>query len=88
MPRGGHVKLIIGVDGTCQIDALNFTGPACRAATQEIANALFEENKKHRGGFLLLVQTPEWEFATAIADKDGRTSVGAVREQSFLTPRE
>ncbi len=40
MSRGNHVKLIIGVDGTCQIDALNFTGPTCRAATQEIANAL------------------------------------------------
>ena len=40
MPRGKHLKLIIGVDGTCQIDALNFTGPTCEAATQEITAAL------------------------------------------------
>ncbi|UCG16918.1 MAG: DUF2997 domain-containing protein [Phycisphaerales bacterium] len=40
MPRGKHVKITIASDGTCQIDALNLTGPACKAATQEIANAL------------------------------------------------
>jgi hypothetical protein len=40
MPRGKHLKLIIGVDGTCSIDAVNFTGPSCQAATQEIAHAL------------------------------------------------
>ena len=40
MPRGKHIKLIIGVDGSCNVDAINFTGPACQAATQEIAAAL------------------------------------------------
>ncbi|MHC4236432.1 MAG: DUF2997 domain-containing protein [Planctomycetota bacterium] len=40
MPRGRHVKLIIGVDGTCQIAAVNFTGPTCQAATGEITAAL------------------------------------------------
>jgi hypothetical protein len=40
MPRGKHLKLVIAVDGTCRIDALNFVGPACLAATQEIARCL------------------------------------------------
>ncbi len=43
MPRGKHVKLIIGVDGTCSIDAINFTGPACQAATMEITTALGDQ---------------------------------------------
>ena len=40
MPRGKHIKLIIGVDGSCKIDAVNFIGPACQAATLEITAAL------------------------------------------------
>ncbi len=40
MPRGKHIKLIIGVDGTCQVDALNFSGSSCKVATEEIAAAL------------------------------------------------
>jgi hypothetical protein len=40
MPRGKHVKLIIGVDGSCSVDAINFTGPSCQTATQEITVAL------------------------------------------------
>jgi hypothetical protein len=40
MNQGKHIKLIIGVDGTCSIDAVNFTGPSCQVATKEIAHAL------------------------------------------------
>ena len=40
MLRGKHLKIIIAADGTCTIDALNFAGPACQAATQEITAAL------------------------------------------------
>ena len=40
MPRGKHMKLIIGVDGTCQVDAINFSRPSCKVATEEIAAAL------------------------------------------------
>jgi hypothetical protein len=40
MPRGKHVKLIIGLDGTCQIDAVNFTDASCQSVTREIAAAL------------------------------------------------
>lgn len=35
-----HLKLIIDVDGTCRIDAVNFVGPACQIATQELTAAL------------------------------------------------
>ena len=40
MPRGKHMKITIGVDGTCSVDAINFTGPTCRTATMEITSAL------------------------------------------------
>ena len=40
MSRGQHVKLIIGVDGSCQIDAVNFTSASCQSVTREIAAAL------------------------------------------------
>ncbi len=40
MNRGKHLRIVIATDGTCTVDAMNFTGPACKAATQEIAAAL------------------------------------------------
>ncbi len=40
MPAGKHMKIIIAADGTCRIDALNFVGPACQAATQELTALL------------------------------------------------
>ena len=40
MPRDKHVKIIIAPDGTCAVDAINFTGPSCQAATGEITAAL------------------------------------------------
>ena len=40
MLRGKHVKIIIAPDGTCAVDAINFTGPSCQTATGEITAAL------------------------------------------------
>ena len=40
MPRSKHVKIIIAPDGACTVDAINFTGPSCQAATGEITAAL------------------------------------------------
>lgn len=40
MPRGKHIKIIIASDGTCAVDAINFTGPSCQTATGEITAAL------------------------------------------------
>jgi hypothetical protein len=60
MPRGKHVKLMIGVDGRCSIDAVNFTDASCKSITQEIAAAQGgqiahqhdkpEARIRHRGG--------------------------------------
>jgi hypothetical protein len=40
MPRSKHLKIIIGVDGACSIDAISFTGTACQVATIEITTIL------------------------------------------------
>ena len=40
MSKTKHLKLIIGVDGTCSIDALNFTDASCLSVTMEIQAAL------------------------------------------------
>ena len=40
MSRGKHIKIIIAPDGTCTVDAMNFTGRSCQVATGEIAAAL------------------------------------------------
>ncbi|MBN2445772.1 MAG: DUF2997 domain-containing protein [Phycisphaerae bacterium] len=38
--RGKHIRVTIAPDGTCTVDAINFTGPACQLATGEITAAL------------------------------------------------
>ena len=40
MTRDKHVRITIGVDGSCRIDAVRFTDASCQSATQEIMNAL------------------------------------------------
>jgi len=40
MPHSKHITVIIAPDGTCSVDAINFTGPACQVATGEITAAL------------------------------------------------
>ncbi len=40
MPRTKHIKITIRADGTCTVDAINFTGPACQVATTEITQSL------------------------------------------------
>ena len=48
MPHGKHIKVVITVDGTCSVDAINFTGPACQAATLEIATVLGGQIERQR----------------------------------------
>ena len=38
--RHKHVRLIIRQDGTCAVDAINFTDATCTQATQQIMQAL------------------------------------------------
>ena len=40
MRRERHIKMIIRADGTCTVDAMNFTDGTCMRATQEITRAL------------------------------------------------
>ena len=40
MRREKHVRMIIRADGTCTVDAMNFTDATCMRATQEITRAL------------------------------------------------
>ena len=48
MLRGKHITVIISVDGSCSVDAINFIGLACQVATQEIAAALGDRiNHQH-----------------------------------------
>lgn len=48
MPYGKHIKIIIAADGRCAVDAINFTGSACQAATMEITSALGGQiNQQH-----------------------------------------
>jgi hypothetical protein len=43
----------------------------------------FDANPQRYGGFLLLVQTPEWEFLTGVDDVEDRTIVGAILPRSM-----
>lgn len=38
--RQKHVRMIIKPDGSCTVDAVNFTDATCTQATQQILNAL------------------------------------------------
>lgn len=40
MNKERHLRIVIGMDGSCSVDAINFTGPSCRTATMEVASAL------------------------------------------------
>ena len=40
MRRYKHIRLIIRADGTCTVDAMNFTDATCMQATREITRAL------------------------------------------------
>ncbi len=40
MTRNRRICVVIHIDGTCAVDAINFTGPSCQVATAEITAAL------------------------------------------------
>ena len=52
----------------------------------EAAALRFEAERKRYGGFLLLIQTPELEFLTAVDDVRDRTHVGVVLPASSVMP--
>ena len=40
MRRDKHIRMIIRANGTCTVDAMNFTDATCMRATQEITKVL------------------------------------------------
>ncbi len=46
----------------------------------------FEADRRRLGGYLLLMQTPAWEFLTAVDDTCDSTHVGRVMPRSFPMP--
>jgi len=56
------------------------------AQVNDEAVHLFEANRKRSGGFLLLVQTLEWEFLTAVDDASTGTTIGPIEKRSRPMP--
>ena len=92
--RGGY-DLYIGTRETIVLQAEDgghtavLRAPAWDAHLAEVneeAVQLFEANRKRSGGFLLLIQTPEWEFLTAVDDAQGGTTVGPIEKRSVPMP--
>ena len=52
------------------------------AETKGQAPAVFEVQRRQSSGFLLLIQTPEWECLTVADDRD-RASVGEILPRSL-----
>ena len=46
----------------------------------------FESDRMRLAGFLLLMQTPDWEFLSAVNDATGRVPIGPIRRRSFNVP--
>ena len=92
--RGGY-DLYIGTRETIALQANDgghtsvLRAPAWDAHLPEVneeAVQLFEANLKRAGGFLLLVQTPEWEFLSDVDDDHGKTTVGPIARRSMPMP--
>ena len=63
--------------------------PAWDARLAEINERVtrqFEAGSRRYGGFLLLMQTPKWEFLVAVANERGVTSLGPICTRSFPAP--
>jgi hypothetical protein len=63
--------------------------PAWDAHLSEVAEGAvdrFEANRQRSGGFLLLVQTLEWEFLTAVDDASTATTIGPIEKRSRPMP--
>jgi hypothetical protein len=64
-------------------------GPAWDARLEGVepqAFRLFQSDRQRHGGFVVLVQTPEWEFMTVVDEIRGSTTVGATLPRTFAAP--
>ena len=48
MIQGRYVKMVIHADGTCSLDAINFTDASCTLATQQLIEALAGQTTNQR----------------------------------------
>jgi hypothetical protein len=93
-PQGG-CDLYLGTRETIALQANDgehrsvLRAPAWDAHLPEVneqAVRLFEANRKRSGGFLLRLQTPEWEFLTAVDDASSGTTVDPIERRSAPMP--
>lgn len=82
-----RVAVQIGQAG--QTSALE--APAWDAALDDVAPSVvrhFEADRQRLGGFTLLLQTPDWEFLTAVHDMPDPLEPGPITDRCFPTPPE
>ena len=63
--------------------------PAWDARLAEINERVtrqFEAGSRRYGGFLLLMQTPKWEFLAAVSEACGETTLGPILPRSLPVP--
>ena len=68
MAGARHLRITIGTDGSCRIDAVLFTDASCRTFTKEISNAL-------GGGIVQEHAKPE----ARVAQRNGQADRQAAR---------
>lgn len=73
--RDGHTSVLHAPAWDAHLAGIE--GPAFQA---------FEIHRRRCGGFLLVVQTPEWECLTAVEEAADRTEVGPVQKRSLPMP--
>lgn len=65
MRREKHIQMIIRPDGTCTIDAVNFSDASCQQATEQITAALagrtIRAHQKPEGFGRLMRSASRWE---------------------------
>jgi len=93
-PRGGYgiyiaTRELISIQGEQNGHTSVLRAPAWDARLEQVEGVavhVFETNRKWCGGFLLLLQTPEWEFVTAVDDSNGNTTPGPIGKRSQPMP--
>ena len=73
--EGGHTSVLRAPAWDAYLEAID----------EQVARR-FEADRQRYGMFLLLVQTPEWEFFTATYEDGNRTIVGPVGQGSTPVP--
>lgn len=73
--KGGHTSLLRGPAWDAHLPGIH-----ARVAQE------FKSNCRRCGGFLLLVQTPEWEFLTAVQGEGKRCEIGPTTPRSLPMP--